>query len=63
MALAMGALGLRGVLLEAPADGGMELAAKTDGMMVRTSSDAGRGEDGGNIAAAEADVTRFRLGL
>ena len=62
MELAMGALGLRGVLVEAPAEGGMELAAKTDGMMVRTSSDAASGT-GGNIAAAEADVTRLRLGL
>ena len=63
LALAMGALGLRGVLVEAPAEGGMELSVKSDGMMVRTSSDAARGEDGGNMAAAEADVTRLRLGL
>ena len=62
MALSMGALGLRGVLVEAPADGGVELSVKTDGMMVRTSSDAASGT-GGNIAAAEADVTRLRLGL
>ena len=62
MELAMGAVGLRGVLVEAPAEGGMEVAAKTDGMMVRTSSDAASGT-GGNIAAAEADVTRLRLGL
>ena len=61
--LAMGAVGLRGVLVEAPADGGMELAAKTDGMVVRTSSEAARGADGGNMAASEADVTRLRLGL
>ena len=63
MGLAMGALGLRGVLVEAPAEGGMELSVKTDGMMVRTTSDAARGEDGGNMAASEADVTRLRLGL
>ena len=62
MALSMGALGLRGVLVEAPADGGVELSVKTDGMMVRTSSDAASGT-GGSIAAAEADVTRLRLGL
>ena len=61
--LAMGAVGLRGVLVEAPADGGMELAAKTDGMAMRTSTDAARGADGGNLAASEADVTRFRVGL
>ena len=59
----MGAVGLRGVLVEAPAEGGMELAAKTDGMVVRTSSAAARGADGGNMAASEADVTRLRLGL
>ena len=59
----MGAVGLRGVLVEAPADGGMELAAKTDGMVVRTSSEAARGSDGGNMASSEADVTRLRLGL
>ena len=61
--LAMGAVGLRGVLVEAPAEGGMELAAKTDGMVVRTGSEAARGADGGNMAASEADVTRLRLGL
>ena len=61
--LAMGAVGLRGVLVEAPADGGMELAAKTDGMVVRTGSAAARGADGGNMASSEADVTRLRLGL
>ena len=59
----MGAVGLRGVLVEAPAGGGMELAAKTDGMVVRTSSAAARGADGGNMAASEAEVTRLRLGL
>ena len=63
MALAMGALGLRGVVVEAPAEGGMELSVKTDAMAVRTTSDAARGEDGGNMAAAQADVTRLRLGL
>ena len=52
MALAMGALGLRGVVVEAPAEGGMELSVKTDAMAVRTTSDAARGEDGGNMAAA-----------
>ena len=62
MALAMGALGLRGVVVEALAEGGMELSVKTDGMMVRTSSDAVSGT-GGNLMAAEADVTRLRLGL
>ena len=63
IALAMGALGLRGVLIEAPEAGGVELSVKTDAMAVRTTSEAARGEDGGNMAAAQADVTRLRLGL
>ena len=63
LALAMGALGLRGVVVEAPAEGGMELSVKTDAMAVRTTSDAARGEDGGNMAGSQADVTRLRLGL
>ena len=62
MALAMGALGLRGVVVEAPAEGGMELSVKTDALAVRTTSDAASGT-GGNLAAAQADVTRLRLGL
>ena len=36
---------------------------KTDAMGVRTSSEATGGSAGGNLAAAEADVTRLRLGL
>ena len=63
MALAMGALGARGVLIEAPEEGGVELSVKTDAMGVRTTSEAARGEDGGNMAAAQAEVTRLRLGL
>ena len=62
MDLAMVAVGLRGVAVQAPADGGFELAVKTDAMAVRTGSDAVSGP-GGNLAAAEADVTRLRLGL
>ena len=57
MDLLMGALGVRGVLL----DGGTEgptLAAKSDAMAVRTST----GEVTG-LAASEADVTRVRLAL
>ena len=66
MSLMMGAVGARGVMIEAPAEGGPELAVKSDAMMVRTSSKAvrGNGETGaGNLAAADADVTRLRLGL
>ena len=58
MDLAMGAVGLRGVAVKAPAEGGIELAVKTDAMAVRTSSEKVEG-----LAAAEADVTRLRLGL
>ena len=65
MDLMMGAVGLRGVVVEAPADGGPELSLKTDALAVRTSSEAVRGsaDAGGNLAAAQGDVTRLRLGL
>ena len=59
MRLMMGAVGVRGVVVEAPGAGGVELAVTSDAMAVRTSSDAVAGE----LAAAEADVTRLRLGL
>ena len=62
LALAMGALGLRGVVVEAPAEGGVELSVKTDAMAVRTTSDAARGT-GGSMAGSQADVTRLRLAL
>ena len=60
--LMMGALGLRGTLLDGGGDG-LTLAAKTDAMAVRTSSGRGRSADGGTLAASEATVTRLRLGL
>ncbi len=65
MELAMGAAGLRGVVVQAPTVGGPELAVKTGALAVRTSSDAVRGAPGGagNLVAATADVTRLRLGL
>ena len=66
MDLMMAAAGLRGVALEAPAAGGVELAVKSDAMAVRTTSAAVRGSaaDGtGNLAAGTAHVTRLRLGL
>ena len=56
--LLMAAAGLRGVLLTAPAGGGPELVIKTDAMGVRTTTAKVEG-----MEAAEADVTRFRLGL
>ena len=63
MDLMMAAAGLRGTVVEAPAEGGPELAVKTDALGVRTSSEAVRGSGGGNLAAAQGDVTRLRLGL
>ncbi len=63
MDLMMAAAGLRGVAVEAPPEGGPELAVKTDAMAVQTSSEAVRGGAGGNLAASTADVTRLRLGL
>ena len=58
MVLMMAAVGLRGVAVEAPAAGGVELAVKTDAMAVRTSSEKTEG-----LEAATADATRLRLGL
>ena len=65
MDLMMAAVGLRGVLVKAPDDGGPELAVKTDALGVRTASEAvrGSGDTGGNLAPAQGDVTRLRLGL
>ena len=62
MDLRMAAAGLRGVLMEAPANEGFELAATTDGLLVRTSSDEVRGS-AGSLAASEAEVARLRVGL
>ncbi len=45
------------------AEDGLTLTAKTDAMIVHTASDAARGPDGGNLAAARATATRLRLGL
>ena len=58
MELAMGAVGVRGVAVEAGPQGGVELAVTSDAMVVRTSSEKAAG-----LAAAEAEVTRLRLGL
>ena len=63
MDLAMAAAGLRGVVVEAPPEGGPELAVKTDAMAVRTASEATEDSAGGKLEAATADVTRLRLGL
>ena len=56
--LAMGALGVRGVVVAAPEAGGPELAVKADAMGVRTATAKATG-----MSATEAEVTRLRLGL
>ena len=58
MDLTLAGAGLRSVMVAAPAEGGLELAAKSDGFVVRTSSDRVQG-----LAGANAEVTRLRLGL
>ena len=58
MELMMVVVGVRGVAVEAPADGGFELAGTSDAMVVRTSSEKTDG-----LEAATADATRLRLGL
>ena len=57
----MAAVGLRGIALDG-GDDNLTLAVKTDAMVVRTGTDAVSGA-GGNLAGAEAEVTRIRLGL
>ena len=56
--LMMAALGVRGVMIEAPPSGGFELAVNSDGLALRSSSDRTAG-----LMAADAAVSRFRLGL
>ena len=56
--LMMAAAGLRGVVVQAPATGGFELAVKTDALGVRTSTAKARG-----LESSDADVTRLRVGL
>ena len=64
MDLAMAAAGLRGVVVEAPPEGGPELAVKTDAMAVRTSSEATEDSAGGKLAAADRrrDASPARAG-
>ena len=54
--------GLRGTLLDGGSDG-LTLTGTTDAMVVGTSSGSGSGADGGTLDAAQATVTRLRLGL
>ena len=68
MDLAMGAVGARGVAVEAEAGAGPELAVKTDALAVRTSSEAAEGlvatSAAGDAApsGARRDVARHRDG-
>ena len=62
MDLTMGAVGVRAVAVEAPADGGLELSTTSDAMAVRTSSEAVSGR-GGNLAGTKANVLLLRLGV
>ena len=63
--MTMGAVGVKGTVLAPPADGGLALSVKSDALFVRTTSDAVHGDaaSGGNLAKAEADVSRLRLVL
>ena len=56
--MTMAAGGMRGDVLDAGETGGFGLALKSDALFVRTASEAVPG-----LAAAEADVSRLRLGL
>ena len=56
--LALGAVGARGLVVQAPETGGIELAVNTDAMAVRTASAKVTG-----LAAANARVTLLRIGL
>ena len=62
-AMEMAAAGARGVLVPAPEAGGLELSARTDAQLVRMTSEAAHGSDGGNLAATQADTSRLRVML
>ena len=63
--MTMGAIGMKGTVLTPPPDGGLSLSVKSDALFVRTTSDAVHGDaaSGGNLKAAEANVSRWRLVL
>ena len=60
-ALQMAAAGARSVLVPAPETGGLELAARTDVLLMRITSKAVSGGEAGNLAASEAGTSRLRL--
>ena len=59
----MAAAGARGVVVPAPESGGVEVALRTDAQLVRMTSEAARGTDGGNLGATEGDTSRLRVML
>ena len=63
IAMRMGVAGAKGEVLAPPPEGGLALSVRSDVLWVRMDSDGRRAsaEDGGNLAAADADVTRLRL--
>ena len=62
MDLTMAAAGVRGDLVSGEPTGGPSLALESDALFVRTTSEVASGPSG-LLAAAEADVSRLRLGL
>ena len=60
--LVMAATGGRGVLRQPLEGTELELAVRSDALVVRTTTDAVHGS-AGSLAATEAEVTRLRLGL
>ena len=61
--MGMAAAGARGVLVPAAQGGGFELSVRTDAQLVRMTSEAARGSDGGNLAATQSDTSRLRVML
>ena len=55
------AVGARGVLVRAAGAGRFELAARTDAQLVRMTSDAATGSEGGALAGSDARTSRVRL--
>ena len=63
LTMAMGAAGIRGEVLTPPPEGGLALALKGDARFTRTASKATKDANGGNLAAATADVWLVRSGI
>ena len=61
VSMRLGALGAWGAVLAPATPGGPALDLKADALFVRTESDAVDAVDAGNLVAASADVSRFRL--